>query len=69
MRMIIDFDDTLIDKWGSLVIHPVAMEIEKSAILLPGFEYRVHENSPTVRISTGPSPDTAPQARPENVEG
>jgi hypothetical protein len=50
MRIVIDIEDDLVDEWGSLVIHPVSLAIDKSVILLPGFKYQVLKERPTVQI-------------------
>jgi len=50
MRIVIDIEDDLVQEWGSLVIHPVSLDIEKSVILLPGFKYQVTEDRPTFKI-------------------
>jgi len=53
MHIEIDIKDNLIDKWGTLIIAPVAYDIENSVILTPGFEYRVEEGKPTIQINVG----------------
>lgn len=59
MRIVIDINDSLIARWGSLFIHPLSYNQENDVRLyVPGFEYAAGQMQNAFQVTILPSPQS-----------
>ena len=60
MRIVIDIDDKLVARWGSLFIHPLSYEADKVRLFVPGFECEKGKLQETFKVLVLNSPPAKP---------
>jgi len=43
MRIVVDINDAMITRWGSVELHNVSYEPKELLVIVPGFEYKTAE--------------------------
>lgn len=62
MRVVIDINDNLIARWGSLFVHPLGYNTESVRLYVPGFEYAAGQGQDAFKVTILPDSQQGQQA-------